>query len=327
MVLRRFLGKRENKEFLIDFLNELLRDREGVIVDLVYLKNEHLGASDLDRKAIFDLYCENERGEKFIVELQKAKQLYFKDRSVYYSTFPIQEQAKRGDWNYKLKNVYTIGILDFIFEEDRDANDKMIYKVKLSDIETKKIFYDKLTFIYVELPKFKKTADELENHFEKWLYILKNLHKLSELPERLKEKLFVKLFQLAEVSKFSEEERRSYQDSLKYYRDLKNSLDTAYSDGEYTGFVKGMEKGKKIGIEKGEKIGIEKGEKIGIEKGEKIGIEKGEKIGIEKGEKIGLQKGKREEKEKIARELKANGVDINVISKSTGLSAEEISSL
>ena len=96
-----------------------------------YLKNEHLGFRELDRKAIFDLYCENEKGEKFIVELQKNKQNFFKDRSIYYSTFPIQEQALRGDWNYELKAVYTIGILDFIFEEDKNDINKFLYKIKL----------------------------------------------------------------------------------------------------------------------------------------------------------------------------------------------------
>ncbi len=85
------------------------------IVDLTCLKNEYLGNALSDRKAIFDLYCENDRGEKFIVELQKSKQDFFKDRSIYYySPFPIQHQAQKGDWSYELKAVYAIGILDFV---------------------------------------------------------------------------------------------------------------------------------------------------------------------------------------------------------------------
>src|SRR6056297_2723318 len=100
---KRLFGEEPNKDLLRDFLNELLREEQGEIVELTYLKDEQLGNTQLDRKAIFDLYCENERGEKFIVELQKAKQNFFKDRSVFYSTFPIQHQAKQGDWNYELK--------------------------------------------------------------------------------------------------------------------------------------------------------------------------------------------------------------------------------
>jgi predicted transposase/invertase (TIGR01784 family) len=199
---------------------------------LTYLKTEQLGATEVDRKAIFDLYCENEKGEKFIVELQKTKQNFFKDRTVYYSTFPIREQAKRADWDYELKAVYTIAILDFIFDSDKDEPKKFRYDVKLTDIDTNKIFYEKLTFIYLEMPKFNKTVDELETRFDKWLYVLRNLNRLERIPDKLREKIFDKLFETAEIAKFTQDQVRSYEDSLKYYRDLKNSLDTAKEEGK-----------------------------------------------------------------------------------------------
>lgn len=164
---KKLFGEEPNKDLLLDFLNELLREQEGEIKNLTYLKNEHLGLGDADRRAIFDLYCENERGEKFIVELQKSKQNFFKDRTLYYATFPIREQAKQAEWSYELKSVYTIAILDFVFDEDKADKEKYRYDVKLTDIETCKIFYDKLTFIYLEMPKFQKDLDVLENRFEK----------------------------------------------------------------------------------------------------------------------------------------------------------------
>lgn len=224
---KKLFGEEPNKDLLLDFLNELLKEEQGQITDLTYLKTEHLGDSDIDRKAIFDLYCENEKGEKFIVELQKSKQNFFKDRTVYYSTFPIREQAKRADWDYELKAIYTIAILDFVFDSDENEPDKFRYDIKLTDIETKKVFYDKLTFIYLEMPKFNKTVDELETRFEKWLFVLRNLNRLERVPDKLKEQIFEKLFETAEIAKFTPDQVRSYEDSLKYYRDLKNSLDTA----------------------------------------------------------------------------------------------------
>lgn len=229
---KRLFGEEPNKDLLIDFLNVLLKEQQGEIVDLTYLKTEQLGNAELDRKAIFDLYCENENGDKFIVEMQKSKQNFFKDRSLYYSTFPIQEQAQKSDWNYELKAVYTIGILDFVFDEDKSDKSKFRYDVKLQDIKTHKTFYEKLTFIYFEMPKFNKTIEELESHYDKWLYVLKNLHKLDRLPEKLKERIFERVFEVAEIAKFSHEEYLSYEDSLKYYRDLKNSLDTAKEEGK-----------------------------------------------------------------------------------------------
>jgi len=229
---KRIFGEEINKDLLLDFLNELLKEEQGQIKDLTYLKTEQLGASDIDRKAIFDLYCENEKGEKFIVELQKSKQNFFKDRTVYYSTFPIREQAKRADWDYELKAVYTIAILDFVFDSDKVEPNKFRYDVKLTDTETKNIFYDKLTFIYLEMPKFNKDVDELEDRFEKWLYVLRNLNRLDRIPEKLKEQIFEKVFETAEIAKFTPDQIRSYEDSLKYYRDLKNSLDTAKAEGK-----------------------------------------------------------------------------------------------
>jgi len=228
---KRLFGEEPNKDLLLDFLNVLLKEEEGEIKDLKYLKGEHLGASEVDRKAIFDLYCENEKGEKFIVELQKTKQNFFKDRTVYYSTFPIREQAKRADWNYELKAVYTIAILDFVFDEGKNEPNKYRYDIKLTDIETKKIFYDKLSFIYLEMPKFNKTVEELETRFDKWLFVLRNLNKLDRIPDKLREQIFDKLFETAEIAKFTPAQIQSYEDSLKYYRDLKNSLDTAKEEG------------------------------------------------------------------------------------------------
>jgi predicted transposase/invertase (TIGR01784 family) len=256
---KRLFGEEPNKDLLLDFLNVLLKEEQGEIKDLTYLKSEHLGTSEVDRKAIFDLYCENEKGEKFIVELQKTKQNFFKDRTVYYSTFPIREQAKRADWNYELKAVYTIAILDFVFDEDKKDPDKFRYDIKLTDTETKEVFYNKLTFIYLEMPKFNKTVDELETRFDKWLYVIRNLNRLDKVPDKLRERVFEKLFETAEIAKFTPDQIRSYEDSLKYYRDLKNSLDTAKEEGIEIGVGKGIE----LGVEKGKleiaKKALEKG--------------------------------------------------------------------
>ena len=249
---KKLFGEEPNKDLLLDFLNELLKNEQGHIKDLTYLKNERFGPSDVDRKAIFDLYCENDRGEKFIVELQKSKQNFFKDRTVYYSTFPIREQAKRADWDFELKAVYTIAILDFVFDADKNEPEKYRYDVKLTDIDTKDIFYDKLTFIYLEMPKFTKTLDELDSRFDKWLYVIRNLHRLDRIPDTLRERIFEKLFETAEIARFTPDQVQSYEDSLKYYRDLKNSLDTARAEGkeegEYVRSVKVAQKALKKGI-------------------------------------------------------------------------------
>ncbi len=241
---KKLFGEEYNKDLLIDFLNQLLKKEQGRIKNLTYLKNEHLGRSEADRRAVFDLYCENEQGDRFIVEIQKSKQKFFKDRALYYSTFPIAEQGRAGDWDFELKAVYTVAILDFVFDEDRHDVNKYRYDIKLSDIETFKVFYDKLTFVYLEMPKFTKTLEQLETRFDKWLYVLKNLERLHDIPEKLKDRIFRKLFVAAEIAKFTPEEARAYEDSLKVYRDLKNSFDTAREEGLKEGRKEGIKEGK-----------------------------------------------------------------------------------
>ncbi len=232
---KKLFGTEPNKELLIDFLNQILPSQHK-IKDLNYSRNEHLGQNDLDRKAIFDLYCIGVSGERFIVEVQKAKQNYFKDRSIYYSSFPIQEQAKKGDWNYKLEPVYTVGILDFVFDENK-GSDEIIHFVELKN-QRNEVFYDKLKFIYIELPKFKKTEEELETHFDKWLYVFRHLADLQNRPQKLQDKVFKKLFESAEIAKFSKVDRDAYEESLKYYRDIKNVVDTSKQDGILEGIDK-----------------------------------------------------------------------------------------
>ncbi len=85
---KRVFGTEPNKALLMDFLNTVLPQQHR-IQDLSFRNNENVGNTESDRKAIFDIYCESEQGERFIVELQKAKQNYFNDCSVYYATFPI----------------------------------------------------------------------------------------------------------------------------------------------------------------------------------------------------------------------------------------------
>ncbi len=241
---KRLFGEEPNKELLKDFLNELLADEfvtngQGKIVELTYLNGENLGISKEERKSFFDVYCTNEKGDKFIVELQKSKQIHFKDRTLYYSTFPIIEQSKRGsDWNFELSPVYTIAILDFVFDDD-EGSEKYLYNVKLTEQETQTVFYDKLTFIYLAMPNFKKQLHELETRFDKWLYVLKNLHRLQEIPNELQENTFLKLFDCAEVAQFSTSEYLNYEASLQEYRDIKNMMETSHIEGVEEGFVKG----------------------------------------------------------------------------------------
>ena len=237
---KRIFGTDPNKELLVNFLNSLF-DGEEVIKDVKYLNSENVGDVYTERKAIFDVYCENEKGEKFIVEMQNAYQTYFKDRSLFYSTFPIREQAPKGsDWNFCLKKVYVVALLNYRMSDEAFDSSDTIHTIALMDTKTNKVFNAKLMFKYVEVGRFDKTDDELISLSDKWMYVLKNLSRLDNRPSSLREKIFTKLFDAAAIARFTPTELREYEDSLKAYRDIKNSLDTAKEEGRAEGRAEGI---------------------------------------------------------------------------------------
>ncbi len=226
---KKLFGTEMNKDLLMSFLNSFL-DIKETITGIKYLNSERLGDGIGDRRSIFDVYCETEKGEKFIVEMQKAGQRYFKDRSIYYSTTPIREQAQQGEWDFHLENVYTVGVLDFVFPNNEYPADEYYHIVKLMDVADKHVFYDKLTFVYLEMPKFNKTEDELETMFDKWMYALRNLSRLLDRPKALQDRVFEKFFEQAEIAKYNDEERQEYEWSIKNYRDYVNTMDYAHDN-------------------------------------------------------------------------------------------------
>jgi len=316
---KKIFGEEANKDLLMSFLNELLAYENQEIKELTFKKNEQLPEYEKERKAVYDLFCENEKGEKFIVEMQQAKQEFFKDRMIFYSTFPIKEQAPKGkitdengkeiNWDYELKAVYVIAVLNFKIPVEGLENGKLLSRSKILDVETHNTFYNKLTFITLELPYFNKTIDELENNFDKWIYVLKNLDTFDRIPDKIKDKIFQKLFTVAEYSKLNSDEQLAYELSLSYYRDLYSMIKTAKKDAQ--------------------KEEQDKYEELLEQAKQQAEQERREK---EQAKQQAEQERKEKEQTKIkllesARLLKNAGVDINQIIQTTGLSKDEIENL
>ena len=245
---KKLFGTEMNKDLLISFLNALFSDAKKEIADVQYLNSEHLGDGYGDRRAVFDVYCMTADGGRFIVEMQKAEQSYFRDRSIYYSTFAIREQAPKGkQWDYHLEDVYTVGVLNFKFPDGEYPADSYRHEIKLKDVEDNHIFYDKLTFVYLEMPKFNKTEDELVTMFDKWMFVLRNLGRLLDRPKALQDRIFQKVFEQAEIARYSREERREYEASIKnywdYYSTMKTATDKAIAKGRAEGRAEGLAEG------------------------------------------------------------------------------------
>jgi predicted transposase/invertase (TIGR01784 family) len=253
---KKLFGEEANKDLLIDFLNAILPP-ERHIQTLTFLNTEILPDSVVGRRAIFDIACESSTGEQFIVEMQKAKFHYFRDRAIFYTSYPICRQAPKGDWDFQLNAVYFVGILDFQYDESEER-DKFLSQVTLKD-QNGKLFSDKLNFIFLQMPLFQKTESELSSQKDKWCYFLKHLDDFDRIPSILREPIFERAFETAEYVNLPPKDQERYDYELKIYRDnfaaMKTAKDEAFSEGEMFGFEKGIEKGIERGREEGEAIG------------------------------------------------------------------------
>jgi predicted transposase/invertase (TIGR01784 family) len=264
-----------------------------VIKEIKLGKTDRKGDQKNNRKTVFDVYCTGDKGENFVVEMQKGSQLNFKDRILFYTANLIQEQGRSvaANWDYELTEVYFVAVMDFVFEDTPPR--QYIHDVRLVEMHSKKEFYEKLGYIYIELPKFNKTANHLQTSKDKWLYSLKNMKTLTKIPVPLSnDPIFKKLFKVAEVSNLTPAEMSAYQRELKRKRDN-------YSHDQY--MLHMMQKGIELERAKAEK---------------------------EKAElKAKALKEKKEMAMATARKLKNKNIAIDIIVEATGLTLKEIEAL
>ena len=224
---KKLFGEEGNKDLLMDFLNQMLPVYHQ-IKELNFKNPDNAADLAIERRAIFDIHCKAVSGERFVVEMQKAKVKYFKDRSLFYTTFPIRDQAVKGDWDFKLDPIYFVAILDFEYDEAEERR-KFRRDVALKD-QDGDLFFDKLHFKFLQMPLFTKTEDELATRFDKWCYFLKYLEDFDQIPQILNEPIFQKAFETANLANMTAAQRDSYEMSLIQYRDLKSVMETAVEE-------------------------------------------------------------------------------------------------
>ena len=289
---KRIFGQEFSKPLLLDFLNNLLVG-ERHITSLQIVNNDQPAEYDGDRSPEFDVYCETDSGEKIIVEMQNREQPNFKERTLYYAAESIVRQGEKGAlWDYGIKAVYVVAFMNFSFGE---LPNEFRIDAGLTDLKSGKMFCDKLRLIYLQLPLFRKEADDCDSDFERWIYVLKNMDTLNRLPWIAQNAVFQRLAEIGEVSAMSKEDRIKYDRSLKAFRDAYNTYAWA--------------------------------EKKAMEKGMAEGLEKGMAEGMEKGMEKGMAEGRAKERLANARSLMANGISLDIIVKSLELSPEEIEQL
>ena len=236
---KRLFAQEDSKDILRQFLFDVLALAHP-IQELTYIPNEQLPESADERIGVYDVYCTDVIGQRFIVEMQRGYQTFIRDRVLYYSTLPIVHQAKKGTtWQFELLPIYCIAVVNFAIDVEPDY----LRRVQLMDTKAKQVFYDKLTYVYIELPKFGKVAGELSDDVDKWIYLLKNMPELQDIPAELANEPFTHAFEMAEQAALSPRERLLYEASLKSARDAYAEIMSARQKGHDEGFGEGFDKG------------------------------------------------------------------------------------
>lgn len=230
---RIIFGREASKMLLIDFLNCLL-EGERYIQDITYLDTTVAPQVITGRGVVFDIHCESDTGEKFIVEMQNKAQEHHIERFLYYASRIINKQGEKGnEWGYDLKAVYGVFLLHYKKDFDELRTDAAI-----TNLKTGKVLTDKLHMIFLALPYFDKKEEDCETDFERWLYVLTRMETLERMPWEAQKAAFQKLMKEANIANMTPEEREKYDAELDVYMVMENAL--KYSQKE--GMEKGMKK-------------------------------------------------------------------------------------
>ena len=254
VAFRKIFGSERNKDILIHFINDILVFKESApIVDVTFLKTNQDPEIATKKTSIVDVLCQDEKGNKYIVEMQVAKEKGFEKRAQYYAAKAYSNQADIGEQYENLKEIVFIAISDFIMFKDKPGfkSDHVILDRNSHEHDLKDF-----SFTFLELPKFKKTKDQLENITDKWMYFFKACTETS--PDDLakivgSDAIMERAYHELDRYYWDEIELRTYEQTEKYEHCYNASIRQAIDEG----IEKGIEKGEQIGIAK-EKIEIAK---------------------------------------------------------------------
>jgi predicted transposase/invertase (TIGR01784 family) len=241
MPFKKTFANESEKEPLIVMLNVFLeRKLSSPIVD-VHIKNPYSpGQTFENRDAVFDIFCKDAKGNKFLVEVQVGRKAFFIKRVLFYACMAITNNAEKGEWDFNYPPVYTLSFMDF----DLDfKNGDVIQYISLSNEDHPEIRYDYINMVFVRLPLFNKTLEECCTLQDKLIFSLRHAHELKAKPEQFGEGVFDKIFDIAQIARFSKEEREKYEAIMRNERDQYAILKCASEEGEARGEARGIEKG------------------------------------------------------------------------------------
>ena len=239
-------GQESTKNVMIEFLNQVIPDRK--IVDVEFADKEvHPNLRD-KKTSIYDLLCKTDDGSRIIVELQKRKQDSYAERMLYYSMHQVLQQVESGASSFDFCPIYVISILNFTIDQNNGL-DRVKTVYRLIEETDRTVLTDRLTYIFIELPKFVKSAEELDGDILEGMYFcLKNMPKLQERPNALKHGVFDTIFEMGELLEMDEVTRDKILENMTTERDLKNQFEYVKKEGRAEGRAETVRKMLAAGI-------------------------------------------------------------------------------
>jgi predicted transposase/invertase (TIGR01784 family) len=220
LAFKRIFGTEKNKDILIHFLNDVLsRQGENGIKDVTFL-NTVLHPTTLEKKSgIIDVLCTDEKGIKYIVEMQVGEVSGFAKRAQFYASQVYVNQVNKGESYYTAKEVVFLALLDFIMFKEKEY-----YKSEHIVLDKRSFEHDlkDFSYVFVELKKFSKTIEELETNEDRWLYFFKHTDEPENMDKLIKnsEQVIKKAYDELSASNWTNEELLNYEALEKVRRDI-----------------------------------------------------------------------------------------------------------
>ncbi len=238
IAFKKIFGSDEHKNITISFLNSILElTGKKTIASIDFLNNEQVPQHIDKKENILDIFCVDQAGNRYIVELQIARVKEFDKRIVYYAAKAYSTQLGKGMDYFNIMPVVTVSVLDFVMFSTKKSY-KSIYS--LLDTKTHDDDLNELTFAFVELPKFNKKEHELETVEEKWIYFIKEIKKHTEIPTALRQNEFEEACQALNRMTWSEQALDIHDKEAIMASSYRSSIELAQEEG----LEKGIEKGR-----------------------------------------------------------------------------------
>jgi predicted transposase/invertase (TIGR01784 family) len=229
IAFRKIFGNENKKVILISFLNAVLHLEGKNRIKSIAIENPfQLPILPTYKTSIIDVKAKDFKGNTFIVEMQVADVTAMDKRLLYYTSKEYSQQIVSGEKYTELNPVIFIGIFDFNFTK----GDDYFSHHAICNVKTQERIIKDMDFYFIELPKFLKSAKDLDNVMDKWVYFIKEAENLDVVPDNLDDEGLTEAYSFANKNTWTKAELEAYDYAAMREQDEKGRVTAAVSKAE-----------------------------------------------------------------------------------------------